>query len=265
MRKFRAGGIAVGVFLVLALSQGEARGDWIQLKNGVQIHGKILRESDDEITLELDRGGTSSFEMKTVLSVHRIEPETRKKLRLEDEPKDVLPAGIHPRPDAIRSARRPVPGGTLLLPEEVVREAAPVTGESPEDGSKGMEAHYRLGRTECRILVGREPAAPDEEAQTERLRERIRVKKNSTLHALEVQRIAGLSTWVAEWTEEVGEVPIRHVEGWVLISDDMLQVIRVELPDAEFNLNPYRYRVIPRSFRPQGKNPDTATAAGSRN
>jgi hypothetical protein len=248
MRKLGAGSALA--FVILALIPGILCGDWIQLHNGVQIHGKILRENPEEITLELERGGVSSFPMKSVASVHRTEPDKRKKLPLEDPPeKEPLPQGIHPRPDAQRSARRPVPGGTLLLPEDAVRENTPEA--TPAGDGPRFEAVYRIGATEGRIRVGRETATGTEEAQTERLRVRFSGRADTTLHALEVLRIAGFTTWVAEWTTgEPGQL-VRRISGWVLVAPDTLQVVEVALPEGDFQANPYRFRVIPRSFRPQ--------------
>jgi len=270
MRRFRGSGVVLGALIALGASPGEVRADWIQLRSGVQIHGKVLRQDADEITLELERGGVSSFPMKSVLSVHRTEPETRKKLPLggSEEEGTPLPEGVHPRPDALRSARRPVPGGTLLLPEEAVREPQPAT---PAPGSAAVAgagviapaAVYRLGESECRIKVGHETAAPGESEQTERLRERILALPGATLLALEVHRIAGLTTWIAEWNLESAPGRLRTVCGWVLSSKDTLEVVEVVLPENVFLANPYRYRVIPRSFRPEEERAGTPKPAGA--
>jgi len=274
MRKLRAVGIAlgvIGVFVLLGPFTGEVRGDWIQLRSGVQIHGKILRQDEDEITLQLERGGVSSFPLKSVQSVHRTEPETRKKLPLgaPAEGSENLPEGIHPRPDALRSTRRPVPGGTLLLPEEAVREpeekspgdSAPTAGIG--GGVIAPEAVYRLGESECRVKVGHEPAVAGESDQTERLRERIRALPGVTLHVLEVHRIAGLTTWIAEWSREATPGRLRTVCGWILSSKDTLEVVEVVLPETAFLANPYRYRVIPRTFRPEEERSGAPHPAGA--
>lgn len=271
MRQLPARGMILGAIIALGAVPSECRADWIQLRSGVQIHGKILRQDKDEITLQLERGGVSSFDMRTVQSVHRTEPETRKKLPLDEEERagNPLPDGIHPRPDAIRSSRRPVPGGTLLLPEDAVRESTPAItppagGTTQTDAAPlRPEAVYLLGKQECRVRVGREGATGSEAEQTEALRERIRTRPGVTLHALDVHRVAGLTTWIAEWSTAATPAPQRTVSGWIRVGEDALVVVEVELPEAEFLANPYRYRVIPLSFRPEDGPPGSSETAGS--
>ncbi len=264
-----------------------AHGDWIQLHNGVQIHGEILRQDEDEVTLELTRGGVSSFDMRLIATVHRAKLETRTRLPIGDEvkPAEVLPAGLHPRPDAIRSVRRTVPGGTLLLPENATSEpipnaAAPIqqpaVGTPDPDpalvkpvgganvgagdptppvragwpGVRRPDAIYRVDREEIFVRIGREPAAAHDEDQTDNLRALLKEHGPDKLHALELHRIAGLTTWIAERTTGPESARIRQVIGWVRLDANTVEVIEVEIPEPMFRHDPYRYRVIPRSYRP---------------
>ena len=297
-------GVAVSGWLTIALLQPTlAEADWIQRRNGVQIHGEVLRQTEEEITLELARGGVSSFDMRLVRHVHRLEPERRKKLPLREEEagkKDALPEGIHPKPDAIRSVRRAIPGGTLLLPEDAraqslpkgasapketapVKKGKPATESAPakkptpalktdsavpatlaietaeglvtEESARRIDAIFQVGHQDVFVRVGQEAAAPRDEAQTERLRESLLAVSRDQLHALELHRIGGLTTWIAERTTGHPSARVRQITGWVRLDTDRVEVIEVEIPEQLFHKNPYRYRIIPRSFRPDDTAP----------
>ncbi len=243
----------------------DVNSDWIQLKNGVQIHGKILRQTEEEVTLELKRGGVSSFDQRTIGSIHQSKPETRQKLPLRGEvsaereqSKLLPPKPIHPKPETIRSARRPVPGGTLLLPENAIRIEQPRDEEHRRDSAtqRLIDATYQLDREQIFVKVGQEPAIESDEAQTEALRTRIALTSPQKLHALEVQQIAGITTWISESSQEVAGILTRTITGWIRLDSTTAQVIEIEVPEQLFQVNPYRFRVIPRSFRAQGKGRD---------
>ena len=245
---------SVALFILLG---SEVYSDWIQLKNGVQIHGKILRQSEQEVTLELKRGGVSSFDARTILSIHQSEPENRQKLPLRGElraepEKSEL---IQPQPGTIRSARRPIPGGTLLLPENAIRIEQPRQRNAGGVSStqRHIDAMYQLDREQIFVRVGQEPAVENDEAQTEALRTRIDLPSPQKFHALEVQQIAGITTWICESSQELAGVLTRTITGWIRLDATTAQVIELEIPERLFLANPYRFRVIPRSFRAQGK------------
>lgn len=277
--------LGLGLLLLILIPTSSLFGDWIQLHNGVQVHGQILRQDEDEVTLELTRGGVSSFDMRLVKRLHRAEPETRNKLPLGEEAKEKkeLPDGLFPRPDAVRSVRRTVPGGTLLLPESALSEPlpktefpagnegagatdAPTVGEHPSpdvnaeilaappaprwSGIPYLDAIYRIDRLEIFVRLGREIAEAADEDQTDHLRAVLAERGTDKLHALELHRTLGLTTWVAERTTGPQDARIRQVIGWVRLDEATVEVIEVEIPEKLFLHDPYRYRVIPRSFRP---------------
>ena len=271
LRRTLAGAALLGLLLATTPA---VRADWIQLENGVQIHGKILRQNEEEITLELSRGGVSSFDIRIVVHVNRVEPENRTRLEVGPDKKDEeeYPDGLHPRPDATRSTRRPVPGGSLLVPEDAVEgtliEPAsappsddPRRGTDRPDGASETSGPVRgaarrwlsvlsLDRGRSAVRIGREKADTDDDTQTDKIRTFLAGSRPGKVHSFERNKIAGITTWVAERTKGEGNGRVRIVTGWIRIDASSVQVIEVELPESRFLENPYRYRVIPRSFRP---------------
>lgn len=256
--------LATWTLVAALLVPGVCLGDWIQLDSGVQVHGKILRQSRKEITLELDRGGVSSFDMRLVVKVHRTSSDARKKLDLDDEAKKKADRERpRVRTEADRSARRPVPGGTLLLPESAIRDSTPDPDPRAPKTKPRWEAAYRLDAKGTRILVGRAAIDADDTLQTEAIRRLHGGERGFTLVSLEKIQVAGLPIWIAEWTIDGPEGRSRRITSWVRLGSEEAQVIRVDIGDDVFLLDPYRFRVIPRTFRKSKDSPDGAATPAS--
>ncbi len=64
--------------------------DWVNLKDGSQVHGKILRQTEKEVTLKSKNGGVFTFKLNQVVGIHYSEATKANSKHLASFKKDKL-------------------------------------------------------------------------------------------------------------------------------------------------------------------------------
>jgi len=250
------------VSLITLSSASRLPADSVQLRSGIQLHGTILRHDETEVTIRLEGGAVTSFDARLVSEVIRTRGGELRPLDLDDDRGGSAPTDgdAAPRPRS-RSTRRPVVGGTLLLPadaapgvliEPVSSGGHPTT--TPRPGTRPIpprwSAVFVLDRGLTAIRIGSAVALPEDEAQARWIRDTLLPRRGSFAPPLDQRRIGGRMTWASERLRGSPGSEVRLLTGWVRTGPRTAAVIEVELPETLFRQDPYRYRVIPRSFQP---------------
>ncbi len=65
--------VFAAVLMCLVSNDCHAAGDWVTLRDGTQIHGRIIRQSDKELVLQSKNVGKLSFKLNQIKSIHYSE------------------------------------------------------------------------------------------------------------------------------------------------------------------------------------------------
>jgi len=229
--------------------------DWITLKDGVQIHGTVIRQNKREVYLQLEKGGILTFRMNLVHEVRRSAPE--------ETTTSVRPAPLSPvvRFEGHGSAAAKVEHvfghATLQLP--VGFELTVAHGRYP--GYVGeLLGLYQNPETEAKVSVTRGPL-PFQSTNLEEMRSRLKrhLREESRYHVrvCEPRVLDGYPALYAEFREESNSGVWNHLQAWIPIGRNRIYAVAVSIPERAWVTGSDRYREIVRSFhtRPPSSHP----------
>ncbi|MGE3166094.1 MAG: hypothetical protein AB7O52_14400 [Planctomycetota bacterium] len=229
------------VFAVFAAAGGRADADWIRLKDGVQFHGQILRESSREITLRCDSGGILTFRTHQIESIHRVATTPKKP---ED---DKGRSGVQYDPEQLRAPEevvvRRLDEVTVRLPAAFVQtkrrqKVADHTGELIglfEDAQAQAAFSLSLGD----YALG----AANFDTMCRNLRQRFLWTEGFTLETWERRTIATHTALYAEMrrTRDSGST-VMVIQAWIEVDPGRVLTVSLEVPEEAFRASPQRYR-----------------------
>ena len=214
--------------------------DWIVLKDGIQIHGTIIRETQREVALKSDTGGTLTFRMNQVAEVHRIETDASKKTKKRAT-----------RP-AARSAKgvASVQFGDAVL--SIPHAYEQMLGRGRYPGYLGeLLGLYNDPKHGTKVSVTQGPlpfkARGFVELKTS-LRRFLNAQPKYDVIVFERRDLDDKPTVYAEFREKTDSGAMVHVQAWVLVSGTRLYSVGLSVPDGRWALDPYHYREMVASF-----------------
>ncbi|MEM7263879.1 MAG: hypothetical protein AAF488_17970 [Planctomycetota bacterium] len=237
--------LSVGL-LFLACTSTVLHADWIRLKDGVQVHGRIIMETDERVTLK-SRKGTYSFDTKRIAEIHRTSPkpktEAEKKREEAERKKDAAPPPkltINARETAFGPCRLVLPLGFALK-----KKRSKVGGYDGE-----ILGVYQEKSTGALVSVASDTMLPLEARSLSELatavEEHLKAEDGTEVVKVEQRSIDRKPSVVAEFIQVRGDQKLRHVQAW--ISDDRCYSVSIAVPDRKYRLNSLRYRKILESF-----------------
>ncbi len=216
--------------------------DWIRLKGGVQVHGKIILETEERITLRSSKG-TFSFDAKRVTKIHRTTPVIGGEKKKVEE--DTTP------PQQVTAKARELKLGdhriTVPLTFTLKRGRAKIPGYDGE-----LLGIYEEKKTGALISVSRENSLPLEAKDLPDLAKRIRASLRDdeaiTLENMKQVPIDSKPCLVVELTEERDGKKTRTIKAWMPDGSGCVGMA-VSVPDRKYRLNSLRYSKILHSLQ----------------
>ncbi|MCA8962898.1 MAG: hypothetical protein KDC38_20385 [Planctomycetes bacterium] len=229
-----------------ATSAATVQADWIRLKDGAQVHGKIILHTDERITLKSTKG-TFSFDSRQVAEVHRTSPLPLPK----PEGKPEVSSEVMP-PDATESRalakEQRLDKSRLVLPLTFVLKQ----GRTKVKGFDGeILGIYEEKETEAIVSVTADDKLPldssDVSTLANRLRRHLGERKEVKVDSLEPTTIDNHPAVIAQFTEERKGATVRHIQVWLL--GERCYALSIAVPERKYRLNSLRYGTILKSFR----------------
>ncbi|MEE8143367.1 MAG: hypothetical protein V3T77_09730 [Planctomycetota bacterium] len=230
--------------------------DWVLLKDGSQVHGKVLRETDREVTLISEAGGKITFNMKKVVKVHVNNPTQPSRNTEEKSQKSSMALNrviLHKlkeaKDPAVSKERRfgecllTIPGNFQLLQGSTFSKSyeGELLGQMVEEGS-GAQLLVAAGGFPFKTTNFDEMAAA--------LRFFLTQKEGFTLRTFQKTEMDDKPTVYAEFTRVDPRTngSQRVLQGWVLLGRSHIYSVMLRVSEKAFRQNPIHYRNIVESF-----------------
>lgn len=236
-----------GLLLLLGVLGGATfdtvRADWIRLKDGVQFHGTILRESDREITLRCDSGGTLTFRTHQIETIHRTTPPTpadgpadkdTKRSGVEYDPKQLVP----PEEVSVHSLDQV----TVRLPKSFVQTKR----RQKLDEHTELVASFEDSATQATVSLqlGKFPTGSESlDAMSRDLRQKFLWTDGYALEAWERCTVTGRPALYAEMRRSShGASGVVVVQTWIEVEPGRVLTVTLTVAEEVFRAAPPRYR-----------------------
>lgn len=249
------------ITLVLAMALGTpVAGDWVTLKDGIQIHGEVIRETKREVSLRSENGGILTFRMSQVASIHRTSKrnETREKRRVNtDEELPPLPT----RGEDKAGVERRFGSSSLRLPEEFTL----MFGRGRYPGYVGeLLGLYNNEKNGSKVSVTQGPLpfrARSFAEMKNSLDQHLAGESKYQVIVFERREFAAKPTVYAEFREKTPAGTYVHIQAWIHVSAHRIYSVSISTSAAEWMANPYLYRGIVKSFQWAPANSDAPSPA----
>lgn len=235
--------LCLGVGLLLCcLARADA--DWIVLNDGVQFHGKILRENDKELTLQCDSGGVLSFRKNQIKTVHRLDTPADKPKKESDQPPRAI---VEYDPSELKAPEKLVAHqldkATLRLPATFVQTKRRQTVSGYAGELLGLFEDSRDKARCSASLSGYAMDSPDFDSMVRNLRQHFLWTRGFTLSSWQRKRVAGRTALYAEMRKTTADGKTGLVlQAWIEVEPAKILSISVVLDEALFLTEPDRYR-----------------------
>jgi len=235
----------VAVIIAVLLSTPSIFADWIRLKSGAQIHGKIILQTAERVTLK-SKKGTFSFDAKNVVEVHRTTPLPKPKERTQDDerPVKVIPTGVKANARELKLGDCRV---TLPLTFTLKRGRSKVPGYDGE--LLGVYEEQRTGSQVSLTFDSKLPLKAKDVGDLKiKVKAHLKSKKATEVVQVASKVINAKSTVVADFIETRNGKKVRVLQAWSR-SDSGCFALSISTPNSQYRLNSKRYTKILNSIR----------------
>lgn len=221
-----------------------AHGDWIVLKDGVQFHGKILRQTERELTLKSQSGGILSFRMHQIKTVHRSDPPPKREQ--PDEKKSSVQYNPDPLLQPVQTRDWSVEGLILTLPVSFVPVKSAEFESQVEGEVLGVFRDPKKGVILSAALGTFPLNTQSFDEMSRRLRQHFVWTEGFDLAKWERRILGGKPTIYTEMTRLNADRSRSHqyLQAWIETAPGKILAVSVVLPEPKFRSDPELYRKL---------------------
>ena len=227
--------------------------DWLILKDGIQVHGTIIRRTDREVVLRSKDGAMLTFDLKKVADVHvnhppqpkRSDPDHRREAEANGVFLDMLRESSRRRKTVVHSFGQ----GYLSIPSTFEKQS----GQHTAPGQKGkLLGFFREPSSGALLSVvsGNLPfGATTFEEVKPALEFHLSRERGFTIRTFRETKVADRRTIYAEFNGQTSRGHRRFLQEWILLGPHEVYSVSLTVSETTFRGEPERYRRVLRSFK----------------